>query len=345
MRRLAPSGPVTLAHGGGGTAMRDLVDSVFVETFDNPELRRLDDQARLDIAGLAAAGGRLAFSTDGFVVRPLFFPGGDIGKLAVCGTVNDLAVGGARPLYLSCAVIIEEGFDIATLRRIAASMREAAAEAGVTIVTGDTKVVERGAADQLFITSAGVGLVPPGRALSASAARPGDVVLVNGPLGEHGAAILAARGELAIDAPIASDCRPLHGLMETLLAAAPGTRCARDATRGGAAAVLNEIAETSGVAIRIDEPALPLRPALRGFCELLGFDPLYLANEGTLLAFVPPGEAVAALAAMQSHPYGREARAIGEVIAGRAGMVTLRTSFGGERLIDMLVGDQLPRIC
>lgn len=336
---------VTLAHGGGGRAMRDLVAEVFIPAFDNPVLSMLEDQARLDLAALAAPGARLAFTTDGFVVRPLEFPGGDIGKLAVCGTVNDLAVGGATPLWLSCAVVIEEGFEFVRLRRIVETMRATAAAAGVTIVTGDTKVVERGAADGLFITTAGIGVFPPGRDLAATHVRPGDVVLVNGPLGDHGAAVMAARGDLALDTSLISDCRPLNGLMAALLAAAPGTRCARDATRGGVAAVLNEIAAAAKVGVSIDEAHIPVRPEVHGVCEILGLDPLYLANEGTLVTVVPPAEAGAALAAMRAHADGAEAAAIGEIKAGPAGDMVMRTRFGSERLVDLMIGDQLPRIC
>jgi hydrogenase expression/formation protein HypE len=350
IRRARPLGrvhvpTVTLAHGGGGKAMKDLIDDAFVAAFDNPFLAPMEDQARFDLASLAAHGDRLAFTTDGFVVDPLFFPGGDIGKLAVCGTVNDLAVGGAIPLYLSCAVIIEEGVAIDTLRRIARSMAETARVASVAIVTGDTKVVQRGACDKLFVTMSGVGVIRSGLELGAHLARPGDVVLVNGRLGEHGAAILAARGDMALDVPVESDCAPLHGLIDALLAKAPSVRFLRDATRGGVATVLNEIAEASQVEIEIDEKNTPLREAVKGFCEILGFDPLYLANEGKLVAIVPPGEAGAALAAMRGHPFGADAAIIGQVIAGEAGRVTMRTVFGGRRIIDMLVGEQLPRIC
>jgi hydrogenase expression/formation protein HypE len=336
---------VTLAHGGGGKAMKDLIDDVFVRAFDNPTLAPLEDQARLDLASLTARGDRLAFTTDAFVVDPLFFPGGDIGKLAVCGTVNDLAVGGAIPLYLSCAVILEEGVSLELVRRVARSMAEAAQAAGVSIVTGDTKVVNRGACDKLFLTTTGVGVIPRGRELSAGAARPGDAVIVNGLLGDHGAAILAARGDLLLDAPIESDCAALHGLVEALLAAVPGTRCLRDATRGGVATVLNEIAAASAVAVEIDDDRVPLRPEVRGLCELLGLDPLYLANEGKLVAVVPAGTAEAALAALRAHPLGRDAVVIGEVREGEAGLVTMRTLMGGRRVVDMLVGEQLPRIC
>jgi hydrogenase expression/formation protein HypE len=336
---------VTLAHGGGGRAMKDLIDDVFVEAFDNAALAPLEDQARFDLAALSARGDRLAFTTDSFVVDPLIFPGGDIGKLAVCGTVNDLAVGGAVPLYLSCAVIIEEGVSIDLLRQIARSMARTAKEAGVEIVTGDTKVVHRGACDKLFITTTGIGVIRQGVNLSAHLAQPGDVVLVNGLLGDHGAAILGARGDMALETPIESDCAALHGLAETLLTAAPGLRMMRDATRGGVATVLNEVADASQVAIEIDEAATPIREEVKGFCEILGLDPLYLANEGKLVAVVPATEQDAALAAMRGHPLGAAACAIGRVNAGEAGRVTMQTVFGGRRIVDMLVGEQLPRIC
>lgn len=336
---------VTLAHGGGGKAMKDLVDDVFVRAFDNPVLAPLEDQARFGLAELARFGDRLAFTTDSFVVDPLVFPGGDIGKLAVCGTVNDLAVGGAVPLYLSCAVVIEEGVPIDLLRQVSASMAEAASEAGVQVVTGDTKVVERGACDKLFITTTGVGVIRTGVDLGVDRARPGDLVLVNGVLGDHGAAILGARGELALESPIESDCAALHELIADLLAAAPGVRALRDATRGGLATVLNEIAAASAVSIEIEETETPLRPEVRGFCEILGLDPLYLANEGKLAAVVPPDQGRSALAAMRAHPLGREACVIGRVAEGPAGRVVMRTSLGGRRIVDMLVGEQLPRIC
>ncbi|MGZ9409931.1 MAG: hydrogenase expression/formation protein HypE [Methylocystis sp.] len=336
---------VTLAHGGGGKAMKDLIDDVFVEDFDNPLLAPLDDQARIDLLDLAQYGDRLAFTTDSFVVDPLVFPGGDIGKLAVCGTVNDLAVGGALPLYLSCAVIIEEGVSIDFLRQIASSMAATAHEAGVKIVTGDTKVVNKGACDQMFITTTGVGVVAAGVELGAHRARLGDAVLVNGLLGDHGAAILGARGDMALQAPIESDCAPLQGLIASLLNAAPNTRFLRDPTRGGVAIVLNEIAEAAQVAIEIDEAVTPLRDEVRGFCEILGLDPLYLANEGKIVAIVPPDEAEQALEAMRAHPLGRQAAVIGTVVAGEPGRVTMRTIFGGRRIVDMLVGEQLPRIC
>ena len=336
---------VTLAHGGGGKAMKDLIDDVFVRAFDNDRLALLEDQARLDLAGLAAHGDRLAFTTDSFVVDPLFFPGGDIGKLAVCGTVNDLAVGGAIPLYLACAVIVEEGVAIGILREIAASMANTAREAGVEIVTGDTKVVNKGACDKLFVTTTGIGVIRKGLQLGAHLARPGDVVLVNGLLGDHGAAILNARGDMALETLIESDCACLHGLIGTLLAAAPAIRFLRDATRGGIATVLNEIAAASQAAIEIDEAATPIRAEVKSFCEILGLDPLYLANEGKIIVIAPPEQAEAALAAMRAHPLGTEAKIIGRVAAGTAGRVTMQTVFGGRRIVDMLVGEQLPRIC
>ena len=336
---------VTLAHGGGGKAMKDLIDDVFVRAFDNNALAPLEDQARFDLTDLARHGDRLAFTTDSFVVDPLVFPGGDIGKLAVCGTVNDLAVGGATPLYLSCAVIIEEGVTIDLLRQIAGSMSRTAQAAGVAIVTGDTKVVHKGACDKLFITTTGIGVIREGVGLGVHLARAGDVVLVNGLLGDHGAAILCARGDMALDTPIESDCACLHELIESLLAAAPDIRFLRDATRGGVATVLNEIAEASQVAIEIDEAATPIREEVKAFCEILGLDPLYLANEGKVVIVVPPDEAEAALAAMRAHPLGAGAAAIGRVADGEAGRVTMRTVFGGRRIVDMLVGEQLPRIC
>lgn len=336
---------VTLAHGGGGKAMKDLIDDVFVSAFDNAALAPLEDQARFDLSDLARYGDRLAFTTDSFVVHPLFFPGGDIGKLAVCGTVNDLAVGGAQPLYLSCAAIVEEGVEVDLLRRVAMSMAATAREAGVEIVTGDTKVVQKGACDKIFLTTTGIGVIRADVSLGADRARSGDVVIVNGVLGDHGAAILGARGDMALDSPIESDCAPLNVLIDALLAAAPGTRAIRDATRGGVATVLNEMAQASQVAIDIDERATPLRPEVRGFCEILGLDPLYLANEGKIVAVVPPDEADAAIAGLRAHPFGRAAAAIGEVKDGEPGRVTMRTVFGGNRIVDMLVGDQLPRIC
>ncbi|WP_266171445.1 hydrogenase expression/formation protein HypE [Dyella subtropica] len=337
---------ITLAHGGGGKAMRELIDDVFINAFSNPTLNTLEDQARVPLAELARLGDRLAMTTDSYVVDPIFFPGGDIGKLAVCGTVNDLAVGGATPLYLTCAVIIEEGMQVETLRRIVTSMAETARAAGVSIVTGDTKIVGRGSCDKIFINTAGIGVIRQDYRLGANQARPGDRILVNGYLGDHGATILNARGDMHLTSPIQSDCAALHGLISVLLEAAPGTRFIRDATRGGIASVLNEIAEASACGIEIAEAATPIHQEVKGFCEILGLDPLYLANEGKLVAVVPEAEAAAALQAMRAHPLGRDAADIGAVLAdGRAGRVHMQTVFGGRRIVDMLIGEQLPRIC
>jgi hydrogenase expression/formation protein HypE len=336
---------VTIAHGGGGKAMRDLIADVFVTAFDNPLLAPLEDQAVVDLAVLARSGDRLAFTTDSYVVSPLFFPGADIGSLAVNGTVNDLAMSGARPLFLSCGVVLEEGFSVESLRRIAQSMRIAADAAGVTIVTGDTKVVERGAADGLFINTAGIGVVPAGISLSAAQAQPGDVVIVNGTIGDHGVAILVARNELQLQSDVQSDCQPLHALVAAMLAVCPGIHCLRDATRGGIATVLNEFAAASQVCIRLEESAIPIREDVRGACEILGLDPLYLANEGKLVAVVPRDRAESVLAAMRMHPAGRAAAIVGEVSETPREAVILATRFGGDRVVDMLVGEQLPRIC
>lgn len=341
----APKGRVTMAHGSGGRAMREMIERVLLPAFGNPLLFPLEDQARVSLTELAAIGDRLAFTTDTFVVTPIEFTGGDIGKLAVCGTVNDLAMAGARPLFLSCGLVLEEGFEMAALARVAQSMGRAAREAGVAIVTGDTKVVGRGAADKVFINTAGIGVVPEGVDISAGRARPGDVVIVNGSLGDHGVAILLARNELALAADVASDCQPLHGLVAAMLAACPDLHCLRDATRGGVATVLNEFAVASNVGIRLREAAVPVNEVVRGACEILGLDPLYLANEGKLVAVVPAEAAEAVLAAMRAHPAGRDAAIVGEVSAEPAGSVILSTAFGGDRVVDMLVGEQLPRIC
>jgi hydrogenase expression/formation protein HypE len=336
---------VTMAHGGGGKAMHDFIDDVFVAAFYNESLAPLEDQARFDMTMLAQHGDRLAFTTDSYVVSPLEFPGGDIGKLAICGTVNDLAVGGAIPLFLTCAVIVEEGVPVELMRKVARSMAATAAEAGVQVVTGDTKVVERGACDKLFINTAGIGVIRTGVHLGADRARPGDVVIVNGLLGDHGATILNVRGDMNLDTEIFSDCAPLHGLIAALLEAAPGTRFIRDATRGGLATVLNEIARASEVGIEISEDKTPIRTVVKGFCELLGLDPLYLANEGKIVCIVPDAEADAALRAMRAHPFGSESVAIGQVTATRPGRVVMTTVFGGQRIVDTLIGEQLPRIC
>lgn len=338
-------GRVTLAHGSGGRAMRELIERVLVPAFENPWLAELEDQARFSIADLAAQGDRLAFTTDSYVVSPIEFPGGDIGTLAVNGTVNDLAVSGARPLYLSCGLVLEEGLELSTLERLIRSMARAAREAGVAIVTGDTKVVERGAADRMFINTAGIGVVPAGIKISAQRARPGDAVIVNGRLGDHGVAILLARNELALDAEVLSDCQPLADLVQAMLATCPEIHCLRDATRGGLATVLNEFATASGVCIHLREAAVPINDVVRGACEILGLDPLYLANEGKLVAVVPGVAANAVLAAMRAHPAGRDAAIIGEIGASPQGHVILATAFGGQRVVDMLVGEQLPRIC
>lgn len=335
---------ITLAHGSGGRAMHELVDQLIRQVFSNPLLDQGEDQARIPLAELNALGNRLAFTTDSYVVTPLEFPGGNIGTLAINGTVNDLAVGGATPLYLSCGFIIEEGLALETFKRILAAMRSAADAAGVAIVTGDTKVVQRGGADQLFINTAGVGVIAEGFNPSASGAQVGDVVIVNGYLGDHGAAILNARGDLALDADIASDCAPLNRLVAAMFAACPAIHCLRDATRGGLATVLNEFAERSQVNIVLDEAQLPIRQPVRGMCEILGLDPLYLANEGKLVAVVPASSAEAVLTAMRQIPEGQDACVVGQVTAGK-GHVILQTGFGGERIVDMLPGEQLPRIC
>ena len=336
---------ITMAHGGGGRAMRELIERLVVPAFDNPLLATLEDQARVPLKQLAEIGDRLAFTTDSYVVSPLFFPGGDIGKLAICGTVNDLAMSGAQPLYLSCGLIIEEGLPTADLERVLASMSALARQTGIQVVTGDTKVVNRGAADGLFINTAGIGVIAAGVNISASRAQPGDAIIVNGSLGDHGVAILVARNELDLQAAIASDCQPLHSLVQVMLAACPDIHCLRDATRGGLATVLNEFAITSKVGMRLHERALPIRPGVRGACEMLGLDVLYMANEGKLVAVVPRESADAVLAAMRAHPAGADAAIVGEVLAEPAGHVILDTLFGGERVVDMLVGEQLPRIC
>jgi hydrogenase expression/formation protein HypE len=333
---------ITLSHGSGGKAMHDLLEAVFLRAFDNPLLATREDQAVFEFDG----GTRIAFTTDSYVVKPLFFPGGDIGKLAVHGTINDLAVSGAEPLFLSAGFILEEGLEIEVLERVVASMQAAAEEAGVPIVTGDTKVVERGKADGLYINTAGVGVLRHRARLSAANARPGDVVLVSGPVGDHGTAVLIARGELELESDLESDTAPLHRLVAALLDAVPeGVRALRDATRGGVATVLVELALRSETCMVLDETAVPVRPEVRGACEILGLDPLYVANEGKLVAVVAPEVADAALAALRGDSLGSGAAIIGEVKAEPAGMVFLRTVSGGTRVVDMLAGEQLPRIC
>lgn len=331
---------ILLAHGSGGTMMRELIDDVFVTEFDEDALKRLDDAAALPFPG-----SRLAFSTDTYVVHPLFFPGGDIGRLAVCGTVNDVSTSGATPLYLSVGFVLEEGFPIADLRRILVSMRDAAAEAGVHIVTGDTKVVEKGHGDGCFINTAGVGVLAEGVDLSGSYCRPGDKVLVSGTLGDHGIAIVSTREGLEFSTDIETDAAPLNALIAATLAAAPNARCFRDPTRGGLSSTLNELAGASGVSITVDETAVPVKPQVRGASEMLGYDVFQVANEGKMVAVVPAEEAEAALAAMKSAPYGADAAIVGDVAEGNAGRVYVKTAFGATRIMDMLVGEQLPRIC
>ena len=332
---------ITLSHGAGGKATHTLVEAVFLEAFRNPVLEQLEDGA-----SLRTPAGRFAFTTDSYVVLPLFFPGGDIGDLAVNGTVNDLAMCGARPLYLSCGFIMEEGFAVADLQRIVASMAAAAERAGVQIVTGDTKVVERGKADGVYINTAGIGMLERSVVLSAAAAQPGDVVLVSGPIGDHGITVMLARGELDLSADIVSDTAPLYEIAAGLLdAAGDGVRLLRDATRGGVATICNEVATASNTAVVLDEAAVPVRPVVNGAAELLGIDPLYVACEGRLVAVVAPEHADAALAALRAHPLGTGAAAIGTVKDDPPGLVLLRTAFGGTRIVDLLVGDPLPRIC
>lgn len=334
---------VTLAHGSGGQAMQDLIAALFVSQFEGQVPMALEDQARIPLDELTAQGDRLAFTTDSYVVDPLFFPGGDIGSLAVNGTVNDLAVSGAVPRYLTCAMILEEGLPIDVLQQVVASMVAAAQQAGVKIVTGDTKVVPRGGADKLFINTAGIGVMRTGITPAALHLQPGDVVLVNGPVGNHGATIMVAREQFALETDLQSDCQPLNGLVDAIVAACPAVRAMRDATRGGLATVLNEFADSAQVGIQLREEQIPVDTAVQGLCELLGLDPLYLANEGKLVVVVPPDQAETVLTAMQVHPAGRESRIIGQVIEGRR--VTLKTGFGTDRIIDRLVDDQLPRIC
>ena len=332
---------ITMSHGAGGKATQTLIEAVFLDTFRNPRLEQLEDAARLDIGGT-----RLAFTTDSYVVSPLFFPGGNIGDLAVNGTVNDLSVSGATPLYLSAGFILEEGFPVADLIRITESMQAAAAVAGVQIVTGDTKVVEKGKADGCYINTAGVGLIAQDAAeLGVALARPGDAIIVSGSIGDHGVTIMLARGELDIEADLQSDTAPLNGLVASLLAATDGVRALRDATRGGVATILNEIAKSADVGVLVREDAIPVRTEVRGASELLGIDPMYVACEGRLVAVVDAGQADRALAALRAHPLGAEAAIIGHVTADPPGIVQLKTAFGGTRIVDTLVGDPLPRIC
>ena len=335
------NGRIDLTHGSGGRAMAQLIADIFHAAFDNEWLRRADDQAVFDVPSR-----RLAMTTDGYVISPLFFPGGDIGSLAVHGTINDIAMSGARPLKLTASFILEEGFALADLKRIADSMGEASRRAGVPIVAGDTKVVERGKADGVFISTAGLGVVPEGLTLSANRAQPGDVVIVSGSMGDHGVAIMSCRENLQFDTDLLSDSAALHELTALMVAtAAPSLRLMRDPTRGGLAATLNEIAHQSDVGVRIAEGAIPVKPSVAAACELLGLDPLYVANEGKLVAIVAPEAAQALLAAMRAHPLGAEAAIIGEIVADQNRFVQMTTSFGGGRIVDWLSGEQLPRIC
>ncbi len=331
---------ILLGHGSGGKLSAELLRDIFLPAFQNPTLSRLNDQAIVGING-----SRIAVTTDSFVVNPLFFPGGDIGSLAVHGTVNDLAMGGAYPLFLTVAFIIEEGLAMDVLRRVVLSLQRASADAGVQVVAGDTKVVEKGKGDGLFINTTGIGLVPDGIGLSADRARPGDVVLLNGPIGDHGIAILAQREGLEFESTIKSDSAALHTLTSEMLKASNAIRCMRDPTRGGLSSALNEIAAQSQIGIQLEESAIVVREEVKGACEMLGLDPLYVANEGKLIAIVDPGVADDVLTAMRRHPLGREAAIIGKVTAKNAGLVTMRTPLGTTRIVDMLAGDQLPRIC
>jgi hydrogenase expression/formation protein HypE len=337
---IAQYSQVLLAHGGGGKLTHELIEKLILPEFRNPALEQMHDGAMFSVGAE-----RLAFSTDGYVIHPLFFPGGNIGELAVNGTVNDLAMCGARPLYLSSALIIEEGFAMEDLGRIVHSMQRAAQAAGIALVTGDTKVVDRGKGDGVFVTTSGVGVIPAGRDIHPHHAHPGDKILVSGPIAQHGIAIMSVREGLQFGTTITSDTAPLNGLVEAMFAACPGIHVLRDPTRGGVASTLNEIAGQAGAGMTIDETAIPIDEEVRGACELLGFDPLYVANEGKLLAIVPHEDADAVLAAMQSHPYGKRSAIIGEVTTDHPGVVIMKSAIGSSRIVDMLSGEQLPRIC
>jgi len=336
----ARRGVIDMTHGGGGRAMTQLVQEMFVRHFDNEMLCKGNDQAAFDVGA-----GRMVMSTDGHVVSPIFFPGGDIGSLAVHGTINDVAMAGAKPLYLSAGFILEQGLPLSDLERVVASMAEASRRARVPVVTGDTKVVERGKGDGIFITTTGIGVVPDGIDISGDLARPGDAVLVSGVIGNHGVAILSHRENLSFETSIESDSAALHELVASMIAAVPDIHCLRDPTRGGLASALNELAHQSGVGMRISEASIPLLPEVASACELLGLDPLYVANEGKLIAICPRERADELLTAMRSHPLGRDAAIIGEVVEDTQGFVQMRTTLGGERIVDWLTGEQLPRIC
>ena len=333
---------ITLSHGAGGKASHTLIETLFLRELGNPLLEPLGDNASFQAGN--GGGARLAFSTDSYVVKPLFFPGGDIGELAVNGTVNDLAMGGGRPLYLSAAFIVEEGFATAELERVVASMAAAVTAAGVSVVTGDTKVVERGKGDGLYVNTSGVAVIEHDQTLNPGQIRAGDQVLVSGSIGDHGMAIMIARGELELEVDLQSDTAPLHDLVRSLLSVG-GVRCLRDPTRGGVATVLNELALASELGILLEEASLPIRDEVNGACEILGIDALYVANEGKLIAVVAPESAEAALGALRNHPLGDQAAIVGEVRPDPPGMVLLDTAFGGSRVVDMLAGDPLPRIC
>ncbi|MFA5241458.1 MAG: hydrogenase expression/formation protein HypE [Sulfuricella sp.] len=333
-------GRVDMTHGSGGRAMAQMVEELFLAAFDNEFLRQLNDQASFSVPA-----GRMVMATDSHVVTPLFFPGGDIGSLAVHGTLNDVAMSGAKPLYLSAGFILEEGFPLADLKRIVDSMAAAAREAGVPIVTGDTKVVERGKADGVFINTTGIGVVPEGIRISGELAQPGDQILLSGFMGDHGVAVMSQRENLAFSSAILSDTASLHDLVAAMVAAVPTIHCLRDPTRGGVATTLNELARQSGVGMLIRESALPVREAVSATCEYLGLDPLYVANEGKLVAICSAQDAPLLLATMKNHPLGRDAAIIGEVVADSHNFVQMETSFGGKRIVDWLSGDQLPRIC
>lgn len=335
---------IVMGHGAGGQMMADLIAHLFAPAFQNEWLQQLADSAVIDLPQERSQRPKIAFTTDSFVVSPLFFPGGGIGELAVNGTVNDLAMRGARPLFLSAGFILEEGLPMQTLARIVQDMAEAARRAGVAIVAGDTKVVQKGHGDGVYINTSGIGIIPPGIEIGPAKARPGDVVLVNGTIGDHGIAVLSVREGLSFETEIRSDTAALHGLVEAMVAAGE-VHCLRDATRGGLAAVLNELAVASGVGIEFEERAVPLKPAVSAACEMLGLDPLYIANEGKLVAVVAAESAKAVLAAMRAHEYGREAAIIGRVTAEHPRLVTARTAIGGQRVVDLPAGELLPRIC
>lgn len=342
---LAHQDQIVMGHGSGGRMTQQLFERVFKPAFDNAALREENDFAAAALPPQASLKGKLSISTDCHIVSPLFFPGGDIGRLAVCGTVNDMCMSGAQPLYLTAGFILEEGLKIKTLERVVESIRIAAEEAGVQIVAGDTKVVEKGKADGLFITTTGIGWIPEGRQIGGTKAEPGDVVLVSGTVGDHGIAVLSARGELGFEAQVVSDTAPLNGLIEAVLAAAPHTHVLRDPTRGGLATTLNEITRQSNTGILIEERAIPVSMPVKAVCEMLGFDPLYIANEGKVVVITAPDEAEAALDAMRAHPYGAMAARIGSVVDEPKGRVLLKTLIGGSRILDVLAGEILPRIC